>query len=1051
MQRKALVVGVSQYSKLRSLESFANNANAIADILEPDFKVKRLPEAINVDRVVVGKSSLPCDRLQNEIKDLFTATDLDTVLFYYSGHGVQGKQPYPKTYLATSESEVLDDGYRKSIEIDLLKQFLRDCPAREQIVWLDCCYGGDLADFREICDRNDGKTRFIITASRDQDPAYQEIAGEMGVFTRVLVEALARTGTTARRITCAAIEDAVREGLQRLQYPQMPQFYRTPNKIIEFWERSSARQEAIAATLNTTPPPVVEWQGRQDEIKELQTALSNDKVRLIGITAAGGYGKSALAVKFKEQLTPNWRVLWVSFIQSYPLAQFGRWLLEQMGRDYDEKWDEETLIGQIVEGLIAEPYLLVLDNMETVIPAEGKSVYGQFLSQWLGNGSNSKLLLTSREQPVFSANLLPRCYWLALKGLAEADAMRLVTEDYGLTGTQEELAHFVNRMDRHPLLMQLVSSWMREELGEGVCVTEAENLGLDLFTVEGYHRDTDTCVREVVAASLARLSARLGDILKRLSVLRGIFDLGLAQGLTAEVTEAELRYLARLSLLQEFPPEPLKGKPRRFQFLPLISMVVQQQADSELLRSAHQAALDYFLAHLPAPPWESLEDLTAYLEGFYHAGALGEWQLAYDILNEDRGGEGKNKSVDEFLKLQWFYRQQAQLYEQVIAGSQREQVCYRNSLILLGNCYYFLGQYEKAIALYHQYQDISEEIGDRQGMANSLGNLGSCYYSLGQYKKAIAYHQQHHDISEEIGYRQGMARSLGDLGLCYYSLGQYEKAVAYHQQSLEIKEEISDRQGVARSLGNLGLCYHSLGQYERAIAYHQQHHDISEEIGFRQGVAISLGNLGGCYDSLGQYKKAIAYHQQLHDISEEIGDRQGVARSLGNLGNCYDSLGQYEKAITHHQQCHDISEEIGNRQVVAISLGNLGNCYASLGQYEKAIAYHQQYHDISEEIGFRQGVAISLHNIGEALLKLENYSEAETEIQKSLVISQEINFKILTAHSFKFLAEIAHQTNQPQLALTHCQAALTLSQELGIPLVKDCEELLAKIQENLGE
>jgi tetratricopeptide (TPR) repeat protein len=726
----------------------------------------------------------------------------------------------------------------------------------------------------------------------------------------------------------------------------------------------SAQPVAIAATLNTTPPPVDEWQGRQDEIKELQIALSNEKIRLIGMTAAGGYGKSALAVKFKEQLTSNWRVLWVSFIQPYPLAQFGRWLLEQLGRVYDEKWDEETLIGQIVEGLIAEPCLLVLDNMETVIPAEGKSVYGQFLSQWLGNGSNSKLLLTSREKPKFSDNLQPRCYWLALKGLAEADAMRLVTEDYGLTGTQKELVNFVNRMDRHPLLMQLVSSWMREELGEGVGVTEAENLGLDLFTVEGYHRDTETCVKEVVAASLARLSARLGDILKRLSVLRGIFDLGLAQGLTAEVTDAELRYLARLSLLQEFPPEPLKGKPRRFQFLTLISMVVQQQADSELLRSAHQAALDYFLAHLPAPHWESLEDLTAYLEAFYHAGELGEWQLAFDILNEERGGEGKNKSVDQFLNLQGFYRQ-------VIAGSQREQDCY----------------------------------------GKSLNHLGLCYYSFGQYEKAITHCQQYHDISEEIGDQQGVAISLGGLGNCYESLGQYEKAITHQQQCLE----------------------------------------ISGEIGYQQGMANSLGNLGNCYASLGQYEKAITHQQQYHDISEKLGERQGVAKSLGNLGVCYKNLGQYETAITYHQRYHDISEEIGFRQGVAISLGNLGNCYYLLAQYEKAIIYHQKFHNISEEIDNRQGVAISLHNMGEALLKLENYSEAETKIQESLVISQEINFKPLTAHSFKALAAIAHQTNQPQLALSHCQNALTLSQELGIPLVKDCEELLAKIQDDLGE
>ncbi|AFY61128.1 tetratricopeptide repeat protein [Synechococcus sp. PCC 6312] len=701
------------------------------------------------------------------------------------------------------------------------------------------------------------------------------------------------------------------------------------------WHPNKSRQTpqpvATSATLNTTPPTVDEWQGRQTEISELQRALGNDNIRLIGITAAGGYGKSALAVKLTEQLTLDWRVLWVSFTQAYGLAQFGRWLLEQLGQPYDEKWDEETLIQQMVQGLTQGPCLLVLDNLETVVTADADSVYGQFLSRWLATGRNSKLLLTSREKPSFTPNLLRRCHWLALQGLAEADAMRLVTVDYGLTGTESELARFVNQMGRHPLLMQLVCSLMVEQFGAGVTVTAATQLGLDLFSVSGYHRDAETSVGEVVAASLARLSPRLGTLLKRLSVLRIAFDLSLAQGLAAEVTEPELRHLARLSLLQESPPEPLNNKPRQFQLLPLIQMFVQQQADSEVLRVAHQSALAYFLAHLPSPPWKSLDDLTAYLEAFYHAIELGQFEQAYEILTEERGGEGKNKSVDHFLHLQGFYRQEAELYKQVVAGSQREQKCYRNSLNLLGNCYDYLGQYEKA------------------------------------------------------------------------------------------------------------------------IAYHQQCHDISEEMGDRQGVAMSLSNLGVCYDYLGQYEKAIAYHQQSHDINEEIGNRQGVASSLDNLGLCYHSLGRYEEAIPYHQQSLTIEEEIGNRQGVALSLVNLGICYKSLGQYEKAIAYHQQCHDISEEIGAWQGVAISLHNIGETLIKLENYSEAETKIQASLVISQAINFKSLIAHSFQTLAEIAHQTNQPHLALSHCQAALTLSQELGIPLVKDCEELLAKIQATLAE
>jgi tetratricopeptide (TPR) repeat protein len=513
---------------------------------------------------------------------------------------------------------------------------------------------------------------------------------------------------------------------------------------------------------------------------------------------------------------------------------------------------------------------LILDNLETVVQTAGDSVYGEFLSRWLGSGNQSKILITSREQPSFVANLTRRCHWLRLGGLAEADAIQLVRVNYGLTGTNQELAEFVHKMGRHPLLMQLVCSWMSDEFGEGVSVTESQNLGLNLFDVEGYHRDTETCVREVITASLARLSKEFRESLTRLSVLRESFDLGLAQGLIPAITDKNLRHFACLSLLQEFPPE-YNVKQRQFQFLPLISMVVQDQANPEILRSAHQLALDYYLAHLPVPPWEYLEDLKEYLEAFYHAGELGEWQLAYNILNEERGGEGKNKSVDSFLDFQGFYRQRAELYEQIIAGSQREQVCYRNS----------------------------------------LNRLGLCYDSLGQYEKAIAYHQQCHDISEEIGFRQGVAISLCGLGNCYGNLGQYEKAIALYQQHHDISEEIGFRQGVANSLCGLGNCYDNLGQYEKAIAYHQQYHDISEKIRFRQGVAISLGNLSNCYNCLGQYEKAIFYHQQCHDISEAMSDRQGVAFSLHTIGSILLKLENYSEAERKIQASLVISQDIG--------------------------------------------------------------------------------------------------------------------------------------------
>ncbi len=724
--------------------------------------------------------------------------------------------------------------------------------------------------------------------------------------------------------------------LKKSEYEKV--FVSVEDKLRSLIEESKKKQSepskkavqplTTSGLVDTQLPPVRRWQGRREELQELQTALGNDHLRLIEITAAGGYGKTALARKFTDQLTADWPVLWVNFNQPYPLAQFGRWLLEELKQNYDEKWNDGQLIDAISKGLTAKPCLLVLNNLETVLTAPVNLVYQQFLQKWLNTESSSKLLVTSREQLKFPVNLQDYYYSWPLKGLKEADAMRYVTEDHGLTGSDEELAQFVDKMGGHPLLMELVCSLMKDKFGKGVSVTESQNLGLNLFDVEGYHRDTETCVREVITASLARLSKEFRESLTRLSVLRKSFDLGLAQALTPEITDQDLRHFARLSLLQEFPPE-YNVKPRRFEFLPLISMVVQDQANPETLRSAHQLALDYYLAHLPVPPWESLEDLKEYLEAFYHAGELGEWQLAYNILNEERGGEEKDKLVNRFLDLQGFYRKQAELYEQIIAGSQREQVCYRNSLSYLGSC--------------------------------------------------------------------------------YCSLGQYEKAIAYHRQCLDISKKIEDWQGVATSLCGLGICYKSLGQYE----------------------------------------KAISYHQKFHDISEAMSDWKGVAISLGNLGNCYYDLVQYEKAIDLYQQYHDISEKISFRQGVAISFGNLSNCYSSLGQYEKAIAYHQQSLNISEAMGDQQGVASSLHTIGSILLKLQNYSEAESKIQASLVISQDIDYKYLIAYSLRVLAEIAHKTNRPELALSHCQEALELCQELGIPLVKNCEELLGQIQATL--
>ncbi|MDJ0581904.1 tetratricopeptide repeat protein [Crocosphaera sp.] len=763
------------------------------------------------------------------------------------------------------------------------------------------------------------------------------------------------------------------------------------------------------AVIDTTLPPIDKWQGRKEEIKELETALDNDNIRLIGITAAGGYGKTALAVKVTEKL----EVFWVNFNQPYSLAQFGRWLLEKLNQPYDEKWNEETLILQLIQGLIAEPCLLVLNNLETVLTAENVSVYGQFLSKWLSKGSNSKVLLTSREQPKFSPNLQKRCHWQGLKGLKPEDAIFLV-KDYELTGTEEELAKFVNQMARHPLLINLVCSLMIDEFGEGVCVTESKNLGLDMFDVEGFHRDTETCVRQVVTASLARLSDKLGEVLKRLSVLRENFALELAQGVATEVTDKELRYLGRLSLLQEFPPEPLKKKPRRFQFLPLISMVVQQQAETEILQSAHQSALDYYQNHLPAPPWESLEDVTAYLEAFYHAGELREWQLAYDILNDERGGEGKDKSVNDFLDFKGLNRIVINLYNR-LKNKCNLLTVNMEALNRIGISYLHLGEIENAIK---EFEDSNLLVREKENdltvkkiSINSLANLGLCLRIKGDIQKAIVCHQKHLKYSQEIGEMRGIAAANGNLGLCYARIGKYQDAITCHHEHLKISENLEDELSQSQALGNIGSCYWNLGKIDDAIEYFSKQNHIANRIGYMRGKAISSAHLGNCYHSRGEYENAIKYQRKAYEYGKDTQEMKRIACAAANLGNAYGALGQHNVALRYFNESLDIEKKIG---------------------------------DIS-------GIAISLVNIADSYIALMKYQDAENNVMQALTKFRQCNFNKGIAHGLYYLAKIAHKTDRPELALTRCQEALELSKELGIPLVEECEEILAEIQDTLEE
>ncbi|CAD5978635.1 Tetratricopeptide repeat protein 28 [Planktothrix tepida] len=789
--------------------------------------------------------------------------------------------------------------------------------------------------------------------------------------------------------------------------------------IIGFLEQGQSKIQPISFSLNTTPPAVNYWQGREQDLAIVNGWLDDENNKLGVIVAIAGMGKSTLAAKVFNDRTDFVDKLWLDLSQRPLFSIVAQGILTQFGKlspDQLKEIEETRLIEVLIHCLQQQRFLLVLDNLESVLQDEG---YQNFLQHWLGKCHQTEILVTTQVVP----NLVQdKPTELALEGLSATEGRQLL-QNLDIGGTEAELGAFVAGVNGHPLTLRLVAGLLNGEIGEGATIGDLASLGIAdvgelMGRLQGFHRQEAVQLVAVLDASFNHLSEKLQRVLLSLVVLRGGFDGVTATAISGEtVTDKELRELGKRGFLAS----ETKGV---YTFLPLILEYLKYRVGD--LRGAHLKAIQFYLSRFKSrDQWQTVEDVREYLEVFYHWCELGEYKAAFDVIQD-----GDN--VNNFLNLRGNNQLLAELYQELVEHlTDKQDWLYTASLTSLGNIYNSLGRYKEAISYCQQSLEIYREIGDRGGEASSLCNLGIAYNCLGRYEDAISYHQQSLEIDREIGDRDGIAGSLCNLGNVYNFLGRYEEAISYYQQSLDIQPEIRNRLWEANSLNNLGNAYNCLGRYEDAISYHQQSLEIDREIGNRRGIANSLGNLGNVYNSLGRYEDAISYHQQSLEIYREIGDRQGVAVYLNNLGNAHNSLGRYEEAISYHQQSLDIRREMGDRGGVAYSLNGLGIAYNSLGRYEEAISYCQQSLEIYREIGDREGVAASLGNLGIAYNSLRQYEEAISYYQQSLEIYREIGDRGGEASSLCNLGIAYNCLGRYEDAISYHQQSLEIRREIG--------------------
>ncbi|HLK59910.1 MAG TPA: tetratricopeptide repeat protein [Chthonomonadaceae bacterium] len=703
------------------------------------------------------------------------------------------------------------------------------------------------------------------------------------------------------------------------------------------------------------PPSLNRFFGREEQIEQLQTWLTEPERRLITLTGPGGAGKTRLALEVARRSAPAFRGrVWfvdLAMLQDGRLLPFA--LVHTLQVALAPQSDPlEQAVRKLQEG----PSLLILDNFEHLLragpmsrksetPASGESVL--LVRLLLEQAVDLKCVITSRqplnlagEQELSVPMLLVPLARESPARLAEyagvalyLDRARAVRPDFALTAQNgEAVAALCRRLEGMPLSIEMAAAWART-LPPGKMLERLERQ-LDLLISR--RRDLpgrQQSLRATLEWSYDLLEPELRRCFALLSVFRGGFQVEAAEALCGESALLSLAELQERSLVLGEE----EGEGRRYRLLESMREFASEKlTESNACAEAKQrhAAFYLALAEEAQPHMNDAEQalwLTRLEAEHGNLRAALEWSL---------DAPGGNETALRFcVALHRFWQTRGHLAEGrrwCVAAlaqpeSQKEDELRAKAVAATAMTALFQGDYPAARSLFEENLAFYRKIGDKSNTAYTLSGLGSVVGNQGDYPGACAYHTESLTLYREEGNRAGIATALGNLGNMAVQQGDPRTAITYLEESLSLQEETGNTYGISAISTNLGIAAMFQGDYETAQTYLERSLTLLHEIGDRRTLAHIQGNLGLVLFLQGDYRAARARFEEGLTAGREVGDKVGIVYFLSNLGIVSCHLNDAAAAHAYLKESLPLLQEIGNRSLSIFSLG--GFAYLALLQH----------------------------------------------------------------------------------------------------------------------
>ena len=539
------------------------------------------------------------------------------------------------------------------------------------------------------------------------------------------------------------------------------------------------------------------------------------------LTGPGGVGKSRLAISAARSLQDRFedgaRFVTLASVQHADLV------MSAVAEALDVRQaDVASPQAAVEEELRDKNMLLVLDNFEHVLGA------ASIVPDLLVASPRTTILVTSRavlrvrgefEFLVPSLDLPPSDVSaddLELYGASRLfiDRARAVSPTFRINDADAPaLAELCAALDGLPLAIELAAARVRVLTLTAMLERSSNRLSLltrgmaDMPERQQTIRNTIDwsfqLLEEGEQALFARLSVFVGgrtlEAAEEVCNPQGVYDV--LTGISSLVEKSLLRERAgrtgeprfvMLETLHEYAREQLEGRGETEELRQRHARYFLEFAENaeRELRGADQvhwaSRLDEEHDNLRAAlTWAERHDLEALLR---LTGALaGFWVL--------RGHLGEGLRWTELALLKG-------------AGDmkQRAKVLRRRGELAWGT-----GNRQRARGIYNEYRELSQEMGDAEGVALALRGLARVELDEGDYGQALRMYEESLALQRELGLDRSAAETLNNLGLVTTLQGDPQRGAEFLRECLEIFRRLEDQQGIARAELNLSVSLRQAG------------------------------------------------------------------------------------------------------------------------------------------------------------------------------------------------------------------------------------------------